>query len=106
MLIKEGAENQWYQPVIADLPSNKDEEYTLRTPVNPGDLMPTDKRTFRYSGSLTTPPCSEGVKWFVMASPVEMSPGQIAGMEKLYDHNYRPVLPINARKVLYDVAAK
>jgi len=104
VFIKEGAENENYKPIWENLPSKPDEEYALSEPVDPGNLLPSDKRTYRYSGSLTTPPCTEGVKWFVMASPVEMSVAQIASAEKIYNHNYRPVLPLNARKVLYDTA--
>jgi carbonic anhydrase len=51
-------------------------------------------------GSLTTPPCTEGVRWFVLKSPVTMSHAQIAAFAKVYPANARPVQPINKREVL------
>lgn len=56
---------------------------------------------FYYNGSLTTPPCSEGVKWFVMQHPIEVSPDQIQHfIDLLGFSNNRPIQPVNARVVL------
>ncbi len=60
---------------------------------------PFPKRTFRYEGSLTTPPCSEGVQWVVMAERRQISPEQMATLTShLYDNN-RPVQPLGDRKI-------
>ena len=64
--------------------------------------MPADPRTFRYAGSLTTPPCSEGIRWNLMRTPIEMSAGQIAKFRAIYNGNRRPLQPLNGRKVTAD----
>ena len=64
-------------------------------------LLPENKRYYRFDGSLTTPPCSEGVRWFVMQDYGEVSRGQIVEFEKMmHGHDNRPIQPMNARKVL------
>jgi carbonic anhydrase len=66
---------------------------------NPADLIPADPTYFGYTGSLTTPPCSEDVKWHVMKTPIELSYAQLAAFKKLYKMNARPVQPLNGRRV-------
>ncbi len=66
-------------------------------------LMPENRATFRYSGSLTTPPCSEDVHWFVYAEPIELSRDQIKVFRKIFHGNNRPTQPLNERTLLYDV---
>ena len=68
----------------------------------PPSFLPADQTTFRYAGSLTTPPCTEGVSWFIMIRPVEMSAEQIAAFQAIYDGNHRPVQPVNDRTILAD----
>ncbi|RKZ80685.1 MAG: carbonate dehydratase, partial [Candidatus Parabeggiatoa sp. nov. 3] len=51
-------------------------------------------------GSLTTPPCSEGVKWVILKQTVSISPAQLAQYQALYTYNVRPLQPLNDRKVL------
>lgn len=60
-------------------------------PINPANLLPLDRRLVRYSGSLTTPPCSEGVTWLVMATPLEASVQQIEAFHRLLGNNARPL---------------
>ena len=55
---------------------------------------------YMYDGSLTTPPATEGVRWFVCTEKVQLSPAQVDSVKKLYFHNNRPVQPIYARTVL------
>ena len=57
---------------------------------------------YHYDGSLTTPPCSEGVKWFVLTTPIEMSEAQIAAFKAIIPDNNRPVQPLNGRKLFVD----
>ena len=52
-----------------------------------------------HTGSLTTPPCTEGVTWFVLKSPAPISKGEVAAFAKKYPHNARPVQPLNGRMV-------
>ena len=65
------------------------------------ELFPKNRDYYRFDGSLTTPPCSEGVRWFVFKEPVEISKEQLKLFEKIMGENNRPTQPINARKVLY-----
>lgn len=67
--------------------------------LNPADLLPTDQRYFQFLGSLTTPPCTEGVVWMVMKQPVSLSAAQIRLFAQLFPHNARPVQPLNGRPV-------
>lgn len=99
VFIEQGAENAAYQPVWEHLPADVGEPQTIEgVSVNALDLLPADWSYYRYDGSFTTPPCTEGVKWVVMATPVEMSAEQIAAFTAIYDHNNRPVQPLNDRQ--------
>lgn len=70
--------------------------------VLPADLLPEGRDYYRFNGSLTTPPCSEGVLWLVMKEPVTVSPEQVAAFrEAMGGHdNNRPIQPRNARAVM------
>jgi carbonic anhydrase len=78
-------------------------EGTELTGFDPTALLPDDLARFRYTGSLTTPPCSEGVNWNVLAEPVSLSAEQIAAF--VHDGNARPVQDLNGRTILHDVTA-
>ncbi|WP_373796386.1 carbonic anhydrase [Neisseria dentiae] len=70
-------------------------------PLDINTLFPANRRHFRLNGSLTTPPCSEGVNWIVLETPVSAGAGQIKAMAKMIGHpNNRPVQPLNARIVI------
>jgi carbonic anhydrase len=68
--------------------------------VNASDLLPSSPAHYRYDGSLTTPPCTEGVKWFVMRQPVAVSEGQVQLFNAIIDDNNRPMQPLNGRVVI------
>jgi carbonic anhydrase len=70
-------------------------------PLDPAELLPGAGPVFRYAGSLTTPPCSEVVSWVVFERPLEVSAGQIAAFEAIFQGNRRPLQPRNRRFVLY-----
>ena len=63
------------------------------------DLLPDSLDYYKYEGSLTTPPCSEGVQWHVVKSPLTMSEEQLLAFQSLFSVNARPVQPLNTRKV-------
>jgi carbonic anhydrase len=67
--------------------------------VSPAPLVPVNTVYYTYTGSLTAPPCTEGVTWFVMKTPVELSAEQIAAFARIYPHNIRPAQPLNGRAV-------
>ena len=103
VLIEQGAHNAAFDPVWSHLPKAKGAESHLEhVKVNVDDLLPTTRTSYRYDGSLTTPPCSEGVKWFVMTTPVQLSADQIAAFTALVKENNRPVQPLNGRAVVTD----
>ena len=77
------------------------EKNKLEAEINAADLLPVSKDYFRYSGSLTTPPCSEGVRWYVMKEAITVSKAQIEAFRQAVGYpNNRPVQPVNARVVL------
>ncbi len=88
-----------YDVLFENLPAvegEPDEETEIT--VNVADLLPADTETFfTYEGSLTTPPCSEIVRWLVLSKPVTLSSEQIAAFGAIYDDNNRPVQPLNTR---------
>ena len=71
--------------------------------MNARDLLPADAKYFRYSGSLTTPPCSEQVDWFVLQQPVMFSIDQIARVRGIMGTNARPTQARNGRYLLQAV---
>jgi carbonic anhydrase len=102
ILLQEGAENAAFTPFIQNLPAKKTDVKDAGLPINITDLLPRIQTTFRYSGSLTTPPCSEGVHWLVMTTPVELSKAQLSKLESIFDGNNRPVQPLNDRALVED----
>jgi len=75
------------------------EEEIPEVAIDPNGLLPRDTAYYTYKGSLTAPPCSEGVTWFVLKAPVDLSSEQVAVFAKLYPHDVRPVQPLNGRIV-------
>ncbi|MFN8422149.1 MAG: carbonic anhydrase family protein [Anaerolineae bacterium] len=100
VFIKEGAESAALKSVFDNLPAAAgDPKAVDGATVDPAALRPADRSYWRYHGSLTTPPCTEGVKWHVMKSSIEASAGQIAAFKAIYSGNAR-VLAMNARTFL------
>lgn len=106
VLIEEGAENPAYSDVMKNLPAKADSKKTVDVEVDAGALLPKDMTFFRYSGSLTTPPCSEGVKWSVLKTPVQLSKAQIDAFKSIFKMNARPIQPVNEREVKADTKSK
>jgi carbonic anhydrase len=97
VLLERGAAQPLLQTVWNHLPLEKHEELAARTPIDLNLLLPTDRRYYTYMGSLTTPPCSEGVLWMVMQQPVPMSAQQIDIFSRLYPMNARPIQQASGR---------
>jgi len=106
MLIQGDEENAAYQPIFDNLPAEVGDPDPQAAPLfNPADLLPDDlSHYFTYEGSLTTPPCSEIVRWLLLAQPVALSARQLATFGALYDHNARPVQPLNHRDLFTNQA--
>jgi len=100
VLFKQGRENATLKPVFARLPAKEGDKVALEGTIDVGALLPADHAYFSFPGSLTTPPCSEEVRWQVLKTPVEISGTQLAAFRKLYRMNARPVQPLNERQVV------
>ncbi len=98
VMLKLGQENKALKPVFDNLPAREGQTAKLNE-FNPADILPGDPTYFAYTGSLTTPPCTEDVKWHVMQTPMVISYAQLAAFKKLYKMNARPVQPLNGRRV-------
>jgi carbonic anhydrase len=103
VFIDEGAHNAAFDPIWSNLPDTKGEEvHVENVMVDVNQLLPASMESYRYDGSLTTPPCSEGVKWIVMTTPIQMSAEQINAFRAIISGNNRPVQPLNSRVVETD----
>ena len=101
VLFDRGDENKALKAFWDKLPRDAGEVRTLpKTLVNAADMLPANRGYFTFNGSLTTPPCSENVRWFVLRSPVTVSKDQTASFRKIYPLNNRPVQALNGRKIL------
>ncbi|MGT4069952.1 UNVERIFIED_CONTAM: carbonic anhydrase family protein [Aeromonas hydrophila] len=101
VMFKAGRTNEVLTEAWHSLPSRAGESLLLKQPLAAEQLLPIDRHYYRFSGSLTTPPCSEGVRWLVMKEPVEASQAQIDAFKAVIHHpNNRPVQALNGRMVL------
>ncbi len=91
VLLDRGSVQPLVQAVWNNLPLEKNVEAPANTVIDLNHLLPPDRGYYTYMGSLTTPPCSEGVQWVVMRQPVTVSAEQIAIFSRLYPMNARPV---------------
>ena len=101
VLFTTGQANSLIEQVWRNIPAEKEKAVDVPgTTLNARDLLPSDLGYYTFAGSLTTPPCSEGVTWFVLKSTNSFSPVQLASFAKLYPDNARPIQPTNGRKIL------
>jgi carbonic anhydrase len=99
VLLERGGAQPIVQTVWNNLPLEKGEEQAARMTLDPQQLLPPERGYFTYMGSLTTPPCSEGVLWMVMKQPVPVSADQIGIFSRLYPMNARPLQSASGRMV-------
>ena len=101
VLIEEGKEHPVLKKLWSFMPEHVGETSIKPIGIEETNLLPTTQDYFAYGGSLTTPPCSEGVKWIVLKTPIEASAEQIATFKKRVGQaNNRPLQPRNARYIL------
>lgn len=102
VMFEAGAENPALAEILRELPAEVNHEAALQQPLNLSALIPGEKNYYRFSGSLTTPPCTEGVRWLVMKQTVSASAEQIKTFAKLLgEHgNSRPVQALNGRVIV------
>lgn len=101
MLFQEGKFNRVLQKLIDHLPEQVEQEmYHEKVKFNPAKFFPRNTDFFKYSGSLTTPPCTEGVYWMVFKQPLEASYKQIQKINEIMGDNARPIQPLFSRDIL------
>ena len=81
------------------LPTEAGKTEKVEDMINAGGLLPGDRGYWTFMGSLTTPPCTEGVRWFVFEQPVSISRAQLRAFGALYKINSRPLQDKNGRKI-------
>ncbi len=101
VLMKEGQANRFLDAIIQHIPKHAEERSMVEAvTINAADVLPESGEYFHYYGSLTTPPCSEGVNWSVLKTPVEASAAQIEAFHSVMGDNARPVQQVNQRFLL------
>ncbi len=107
VLVQEGEEHKeialagaWVKRQVGHRMLQSGEEVAGAYQFNPMKVLPENRRNFyAYSGSLTTPPCTEGVQWVVLKDPIELSKDQIDRFMKAYGPIARPVQPLRDREI-------
>lgn len=97
VFFREGPAHPLIAAIWAHLPGAAGEERVAADKINAGQLVPKSHAYYRYSGSLTTPPCTEGVKWNILITPTTISREQLAAFP--FKGNARPIQPLNGRAV-------
>jgi carbonic anhydrase len=100
VLLQQGGNNPLIDELWEDLPKEKGKEQILdNVKINVSSLLPADRSYYTFDGSLTTPPCTENVTWYVLKHPVTVSAAEIREFSKLYRHDARPTQPLYDRVV-------
>src|SRR5215469_5449310 len=100
VLIHQGETNAFLKPVFDHFPGKGTPEASVAgATLSLGEFLPQQHGYYTFDGSLTTPPCTEHVRWFVLKSPVEASAAQVQQFAARYPHDARPVQPLNDRTV-------
>ncbi len=99
LLLERGKPQPTIQTVWNNLPLEKGDTATPSIVLDPNDMLPQRRDYYTFMGSLTTPPCTEGVLWLVMKEPVQASPAQLALFSRLYPFNARPIQASSGRMI-------
>jgi len=100
VLLEAGANNPFIKTLWDNLPKEKDAKTAVdAVKIDVADLLPKNRAYYTFAGSLTTPPCSEGVTWFVLKHPSTVSKDEVARFASVYPMNARPTQPLNGRDV-------
>jgi carbonic anhydrase len=101
VLLEGGGQNANFSAIMRMAPRQPDQKKTSPTAIDPASLLPSSlQKTWRYRGSLTTPPCSQTVEWIVCEEPVTVAEADIVHFRALYAMNARPLQPLNRRYLL------
>jgi len=99
-LFRVGEANPMIDKLWQYMSSSVSESHHMDVAINAADLLPANKEAYHYRGSLTTPPCSEGVRWFVFREKQTVSKSQVSKFLSVIGENARPVQPLNDRYLL------
>ncbi|MDI9356407.1 MAG: carbonic anhydrase family protein [Chitinophagaceae bacterium] len=100
-LIREGTENPFIKRIFDYIPAIRNEHTTVPISINISDIIPSNTNYYTYTGSLTTPPCTQGIQWIIFKETMEASTQQINTLQKLFPHgNARPLQLLNNRIIL------
>lgn len=101
VLVKEGRQNAAAEELLPNMPVEPGQTMSLpNIKINARDFMPLEKDYFRYMGSLSHPPCTPGVNWYVLKNPIEFSADQIALVKSIVGENARPIQKRDNRIIL------
>jgi carbonic anhydrase len=100
VLLRQGRANATIQQVLEHAPSREGLNPVSGVELDPAGMLPAKLGYYRYQGSQTAPPCSEGVLWFVLKAPLDVSAAQVSAFAAIYPHDVRPLQPLNGRTIL------
>lgn len=101
VMFEEGDASPVLDQLIAVIPEQLNQAKVIEQPIDVSSLFPDSKNYYRFSGSLTTPPCTEGVIWLILKQPVSLSASQLKLFQQALRHaNNRPVQPLNGRLIV------
>lgn len=101
VMLEEGAANSTIETLLNSIPKEKEQSKSLAIRVTPADLMPAKPAYYRYTGSLTSPPCTEGVQWLIMKEALKISKGQLTSLQQaIGEPNLRPIQDSQGRMIL------
>ncbi|TDX29798.1 carbonic anhydrase [Modicisalibacter xianhensis] len=101
VLFEEGQPHEALATLGKELPAQGEQRDLIGESLSPMAWLPTQREHYRLNGSLTTPPCTEGVRWLVMKAPVSASSSQIDAVREAIGHaNNRPLQSVNARLIV------
>lgn len=101
VFVREGRENSALATILAAAPTDHGEDHAATLNFDPALLWPAGRAYYAYFGSLTTPPCDEGVRWQMLAEPIEASRTQIAALTAAMGANARDLQQLNGRRVRF-----
>jgi carbonic anhydrase len=101
VLLKGGAANSLIETLWQHIPKevSHEPEKIPNVNIDPNELLPKNRGYYTYLGSLTTPPCTEVVTWYILKSPSQLSAQQVETFKKYYSNNVRPVQPLDGRTI-------
>jgi carbonic anhydrase len=100
VMLEHGSHNARYDAVVNHLPPAPGAKTHMEhVNIDIDALLPASRSAFSYVGSLTTPPCTEGVRWLVLRTPVGIDKGQIMQLAEVLHHNSRPTQALHGRRL-------